>query len=700
MAAYFQHNSESQAGDGLQTLVLMNPPTYVQYSGEQPLPTQVSSLPGNNLIFLNSVASTSSFPQTSQHLVGIPLPPGSVTGDSNSQSMHHEMSPYHGFASRIHGNLWNPIDPAADATGLESTTPRSQQGLSLSLSSQQQRQPPLPNYGAFRSSERDQVAAASRPQASAVVSAEDIRLSPGGLSPAASGVTIGVSGMPSAVLSSKYLKAAQELLDEVVNVGHGIMHKKDKSKKDGEEKKMSGELTARPKTGDGSASGEGTSRKSGAELTAVERQEVQMKKAKLMTMLDEVEQRYRQYHHHMQVVVASFEQALGVGSARSYTSLALKTISKQFRCLRDAIAGQVKAASQSLGEEESSPQGKLQGTSRLKFVDHHFRQQQALQQLGMVPHNSNAWRPQRGLPERAVSVLRAWLFEHFLHPYPKDSDKQTLAKQTGLTRSQVSNWFINARVRLWKPMVEEMYLEETKENEKNESGDKPGKTGHKNNEDSTSKSCPPQNRTPSLSTSANSTSPMGGNLGTNTGFSLIGSSELEGIAQVGNKKLRSSQLLQAQAIEVDNKPRDLTNNEPEQLPLAMGFNDERQSRHNYPMLRGPANFIGGFEQYPIEDIGRFGAEQFTAPRFPGNGVSLTLGLPHCENLSIPGNHHHQNFLHGQSIQLGRRLEMGDEQHELSGLSSSGPNSSTAFEGMNIQNNRKRFAAQLMPDFVA
>lgn len=28
---------------------------------------------------------------------------------------------------------------------------------------------------------------------------------------------------------------------------------------------------------------------------------------------------------------------------------------------------------------------------------------------------------------------------------------------------QVSNWFINARVRLWKPMVEEMYLEEQKD---------------------------------------------------------------------------------------------------------------------------------------------------------------------------------------------------------------------------------------------
>lgn len=30
---------------------------------------------------------------------------------------------------------------------------------------------------------------------------------------------------------------------------------------------------------------------------------------------------------------------------------------------------------------------------------------------------------------------------------------------------QVSNWFINARVRLWKPMVEEIYKEEAKEEE-------------------------------------------------------------------------------------------------------------------------------------------------------------------------------------------------------------------------------------------
>lgn len=122
----------------------------------------------------------------------------------------------------------------------------------------------------------------------------------------------------------------------------------------------------------------------------------------------------------MHIVISWFEQAAGIGSAKTYTALALQTISKQFRCLKDAILGQIRAASKSLGEEDGSLFGKVEGgssssASRLKFVDNQLRQQRALQQLGMIQHN--AWRPQRGLPERSVSVLRAWLFEHFLHPY-------------------------------------------------------------------------------------------------------------------------------------------------------------------------------------------------------------------------------------------------------------------------------------------
>lgn len=115
----------------------------------------------------------------------------------------------------------------------------------------------------------------------------------------------------------------------------------------------------------------------------------------------------------MQMVVSSFEAVAGIGAAKTYTALALQTISKHFRCLRDAIAGKIRITSRSLGEDEYLAGGKAEG-SRLMYVDQQLRQQRALQQLGMV--QNNAWRPQRGLPERSVSVLRAWLFEHFLHP--------------------------------------------------------------------------------------------------------------------------------------------------------------------------------------------------------------------------------------------------------------------------------------------
>lgn len=100
------------------------------------------------------------------------------------------------------------------------------------------------------------------------------------------------------------------------------------------------------------------------------------------------------------------------------------------------------------------------------MLEQSLRQQRVFHQMGMM--DQEAWRPQRGLPERSVNVLRAWLFEHFLHPYPSDADKHLLARQTGLSRNQVSNWFINARVRLWKPMIEEMYQQEAKEAEREE----------------------------------------------------------------------------------------------------------------------------------------------------------------------------------------------------------------------------------------
>jgi hypothetical protein len=88
-------------------------------------------------------------------------------------------------------------------------------------------------------------------------------------------------------LSSKYLRAAHELLEEVVNVNVGVELG---NKKSGGLNKVIGESSGVGSGGDGSivgGGGEGSGKRS-TELSTAERQELQMKKAKLITMLDEV----------------------------------------------------------------------------------------------------------------------------------------------------------------------------------------------------------------------------------------------------------------------------------------------------------------------------------------------------------------------------------------------------------------------------
>lgn len=117
----------------------------------------------------------------------------------------------------------------------------------------------------------------------------------------------------------------------------------------------------------------------------------------------------------MQIVVSSFDAIAGCGAAKPYTAVALQTISRHFRCLKDTINSQIQATRKSLGEQDTLEDDKGIRITRLRYVEQQLRQQKALQQLGMMPQH--AWRPQRGLPESSVSILRAWLFEHFLHPY-------------------------------------------------------------------------------------------------------------------------------------------------------------------------------------------------------------------------------------------------------------------------------------------
>lgn len=128
-----------------------------------------------------------------------------------------------------------------------------------------------------------------------------------------------------------------------------------------------------------------------------------------------MDRRYKHYCDQMKGVRSSFEAVAGVGAAAVYSALAWKAMSRHFRSLRDGIVREIKSTKKAMGEKDVAAPGSVKGeTPRLRVLDQTLRQQKALQQMSLM--ENHPWRPQRGLPERSVSVLRAWLFEHFLHP--------------------------------------------------------------------------------------------------------------------------------------------------------------------------------------------------------------------------------------------------------------------------------------------
>ncbi|KAF2229996.1 hypothetical protein EV356DRAFT_536741 [Viridothelium virens] len=57
-------------------------------------------------------------------------------------------------------------------------------------------------------------------------------------------------------------------------------------------------------------------------------------------------------------------------------------------------------------------------------------------------------RRRRGnLPREATAMMKKWYHEHLASPYPTEEEKMHFCEKTGLSMSQVGNWFINARRR-------------------------------------------------------------------------------------------------------------------------------------------------------------------------------------------------------------------------------------------------------------
>ncbi|PKI59474.1 BEL1-like homeodomain protein 6 [Punica granatum] len=467
------------------------------------------------------------------------------------------------------------------------------------------------------------------------------------------GSSLDLSTVARTIPNSRYLKAAQQLLDEVVNVRKALKQPEDVKDRSGNENQKRGKSTedgagggVKNDDGDSSAKESSTSK----ELSHSERQELQNKLTKLLNMLDEVDKRYKQYHHQMQFVVSSFDSIAGPSAAKPYTALALQRISRHFRCLRDAINVQISGTRKDLGEQDSSSGNNGVGITRLRFVDQQLRQQRALQQLGMMQQHA-AWRPQRGLPESSVSILRAWLFEHFLHPYPKDSDKIMLARQTGLTRSQVSNWFINARVRLWKPMVEEMYKEETGdlEMDSNSSSENAAKA-MRGDAFRSSEERGEDNLQKTASTAATER-------GNGEKFSDPKSDQIPDIEMVGPSGGAAN---------------------------FQGGSREIEADYYVQSTLGNTRFVSeAANEYQMSELGRFGH---------GTRVSLTLGLRHFEGGTVPFSetmHHGFVPMRGDEFYGATGSSMGTEATEFEVISNPGN-----------QHHRLGPGQQLLHDFVA
>lgn len=104
----------------------------------------------------------------------------------------------------------------------------------------------------------------------------------------------------------------------------------------------------------------------------------------------------------------------GVGGALS-APFAHRAVSAMHRRLRARITGEIAAAAATRRGDQPSSSSALSLADRERSWESAFIQKHwALRQLRRGDRQS--WRPQRGLPEKSVAVLKAWMFENFLRP--------------------------------------------------------------------------------------------------------------------------------------------------------------------------------------------------------------------------------------------------------------------------------------------
>lgn len=70
------------------------------------------------------------------------------------------------------------------------------------------------------------------------------------------------------------------------------------------------------------------------------------------------------------------------------------------------------------------------------------------------------------LPGHVAEYLKNWLMQHIKHPYPSESEKARMVADTGIEIKRLNNWFVNNRIRFWKPRFEAMQKQQEQKKRK------------------------------------------------------------------------------------------------------------------------------------------------------------------------------------------------------------------------------------------
>jgi len=148
-------------------------------------------------------------------------------------------------------------------------------------------------------------------------------------------------------------------------------------------------------------------------------------------------------------VVVAIDRAPLTEDAKAHARSELQVCTDEFLAKRRQISEQLVAAAGAAAA--ANPQG-LKSVSPSALLESFDASCGAALDSAKARVESLAQPIQRE-PSKQTDLLKKWLYDHFDNPFPSDQEKLDLAELVGCSRRQVQNWFINARVRYWRPMV-------------------------------------------------------------------------------------------------------------------------------------------------------------------------------------------------------------------------------------------------------